>query len=115
MKYLVACTGHAISSMAKASVNAEGRGSDAAAYNRADEFLSCSQQQANLRWIKLDVPSLPRFFREFADAVFEYDPATGIRKTKDREVVLVTEADVVIVAQSDTPWYTRKFTYGTPE
>jgi hypothetical protein len=113
MKYLVGTTGNGITKMAAASVNAEGRGTDAAAYNRADEFLSCSQQQADLRWIKLDVPSLPRFIREFADAVFEYDPAVGMLKTKDREVVLVTDADAVIVAQSDIPWYTRKFTYGT--
>jgi hypothetical protein len=111
MKYLVGATGNMISTMAKASVNAENRGSDAAAYNRADEFLSCSMQQAELRWMKFDVPSLPRFIREFADVVYEQHEDGTMHKTKDREAVLVTAADAQIVSISDVPWYTRKFTY----
>lgn len=107
MKYLVAVTGATLQAIAKSSVDAENRSTDAAVYNRADEFLSCGMMQANLRWIKFDVPSLPRYIKEFADAVYEYDPATGIRKTKDREIILATEVDARIVMQSDTPWYTR--------
>lgn len=112
MRYLVAVTGQALSTMAHYSVKHEGRNTDAAAYNRTDEFLSCSMQQANLRWIKFDVPSLPTFIREFADAVFEQDSVGHVRKTKDRENFLVTDLDAHIVSQHETQWYTRKFTLG---
>ena len=107
MKYLVAVTGATLTALAQKSVEAEQRASDAAAYNRADEFLSCSMQQAGLRWIKFDIPFLPSYIREFADAVYEFDTATGMRKTKSREAVLETEADARIVMQSVAQWYTR--------